>query len=517
MAQGLKTDTLNKRIRDDFAGGCNYFLGVRQIKDNESPNAINCDFKGRSGVGNREGYTEVGSVADSREAIYGMAYFRTSSVRQAIKFASNGTNVALYHYSGSSWTAVTTSTFTDTTNVDSCQAGNKLYTGNGTDVMRDWSGSAWADTTNGTKGYYPTYYDKRLWIVDETNLDTLNFSGQYATSSSKLGDFVDATAGTVTFEPGSGAVIKGLISFKDKLYVFLDNAIYRLSPASSANTFTVVLVTRSVGCVSHRSITQVSEDVYFAGDDGVYSLGEVANYVEVRATNLSARMQTIFDNLSGANKSKLVGEYFNFKYHLFYSLYGTNNDSCIAYDTRYKGWQDWRNMAANDTTIYVDSSDVRHFLFGTPTTGEVFEMYEGTDDNGANITSTWYSKSFDENYPDTTKLYIHTTPLFTQLSGSLTFSVIFDDTEVSATATITQQTPQGGYGRGTYGRYAYGAAENAITVTQTVNKPQRLKAKGKYFAIQYKVTSTSSWQLNNITQTMIPFDHYKFNALYKLN
>jgi len=512
----LRQKKLNKLIRDDFSGGCNYFLGVRQIADNESPNATNCDFKGRSGVGNRSGYTEIGTVAGGRTAIYGMNYFRTSAVRQAIKFASDGSDIELYYSTGGAWTEVNTDTFTDSVNMDTVQAGSKLYTANGADVMKDWSGAVWATTANGTKGYFPEYYDKRLWVVDETNADTVNFSGQYAAAGSLLGDFADASAGTVTFEPGSGAVVKGMKSFKNKLYVFLDRAIYRLSPASAANTFTVELVTRSVGCVSHRSIVQVGEDLFFAAYDGVHSLGEVANYTEVRTTNLSARMQKVFDNLSGANKAKLAAGYYNFKYHLFYSQYGTANDSCIVYDTRYKGWQDWTNIAGNDSSVYIDSNDDRHFYFGNPSNGEVYKMYSGDTDNGGVITSNWYSKSYDDKYPDTVKLYFDTTATFYALSGTVNFYVIFNDNEISGTSSITEPVPQGGYGSSSYGRQSYGDADNTLTVNSVINEPQRLRAKGKKFAIQYRVSSTGQWQLNNITQTLKPFSHYKFPSENKL-
>ena len=237
----------------------------------------------------------------------------------------------------------------------------------------------------------------------------------------------------------------------------------------------------------------------------------------MRTINKSLRVQEVFDNLSGVNKSRLVGKYFNFKYHLFYSLFGSNNDSCLVYDVRYNGWKDWRLVAANDATRYTDSNGAVHFYFGEPTTGEVHELYEGTTDDGTSITSTCLSKSYDYDLPDTTKLFMDSTFIFGALTGSVTVSVIFNDSEVTTTKAITQTVPQGGFGRDAFGRSAFGAAVNTVTVTQVVGQPQRMKTLKKKFAIQYKVTSAGSWRLDKITQTFIPFTHYLFPGANKLN
>jgi hypothetical protein len=528
--------------RQRFDGGVNYTFGSRQIADNESPDAVNCDFKGKTGVGNRMGYTQLGEPSTYDEG-KGLAQFHTSSIDQAIKFVSNGTNCILSYSTGGAWTDVTGTTFTSK-NIDTCQGASKLFTGNGTEVMRHWNGSAWADTTNGTKGYYPTYFNSRVWVKDEENEDMLNFSGQYGASDNgesggattdKLGDFTDASAGWIRFKPGSGAKINGLVTFKNALYVLLSDSIYTVAPATEANTFTVTLLTNSVGCVSHRSIKQVEEDIYFAGDDGVYSLGDVANYTTVRTTNKSGKVQRIFDGLSATQKAALVGAYFNFKYYLFYQRGSATNDACLVYDIRYKAWQDWRNISANDAKV-ITLANARRLFFIEPLTAEVQELGVGTTDDGAPINSYWTSKSFDEEIPDVMKFYFDTSFLFGTLSGSVTASVIFNDTEVAVTKALSQNKPMGGFGRnvvgdgfpgaGTFAGVAgalvttqggLGFTENTVTVVQAYNFPQRLKAKGKKYAIQYKVSSTNFWRLDSISQYVSAFDHFKILPSLKLN
>ena len=529
----LREGQLNKRVRQDFGGGVNNYLGPRQVKDNESPEALDCDFKGKSGVGNREGYTQVGTVADSRTEIWGISEYHTSSLNQLVKFASNGSNVALYYSTNGTgtWTAVTGTTFTDNTNMDVVQAistttspyvggDGTLFSFNGTDTMVKYNGSSWASHTGAATLLYGALYDNRLWGVDPTYKDTLKFSTKTPDATKPFDFTANGTSsdkGTVTFRPGSGENIVGIKSFKNYLYVFLQNAIFRLSPASSANTFTVELVTSAVGCVSHRSITQVEEDLLFAGNDGIYSLGEVANYTSIRTTNKSLRVQGIFDAFTGADKQKLVGGYHNFKYHLFYPEFGGENTTCAVYDVRYKGWQIWTNIAAQAVVVHENTNGVSGLYFGEPSTGKVHKMYGATTDDGTAISSSWKSASFDEANPDVLKLFMHSTFVFGDLGGSVTVKVIFDDSETSATQAITQQKPQGGFGRDRFGRMSFGDATNTITVTRYINQPLRLKAKGKKFAVQYQITSTGQWRLDGITQTMIVFGHYKFPASLKLN
>jgi len=531
--------------RQRFDGGINYTFGSRQIGDNESPDAVNCDFKGKTGVGNRMGYTQLGSASAYNQG-KGLSQFHTASIDQAIKFVSNGTNVVLSYSTGGAWTDVTGTTFTSK-NIDTCQGASKLYTGNGTEVMREWNGTAWADTTDGTKGYYPTYFNSRVWIKDETYEDMLNFSGQYGgtdnaevnsgattpVTADNLGKFTAASAGWVQFKAGSGAKINGIVTFKNALYILLSDSIYRVSPAPTADTFTVELITNSIGCVSHRSIRQVEEDIYFAGDDGVYSLGDVANYTAVRTTNKSGKVQRIFDNLSATQKQALCGCYFNFKYYLFYQLGSNNNDACLVYDIRYKAWQDWRNMSAIDSKV-ITLANQRRMFFIEPTTAKVQEMGVGVTDDGVSINSYWTSKSFDEKIPDVMKFYFDTSFLFGVLNGTVDISVIFDDYEIAATTTLSQSKPMGGFGRNVVGdgfigalaitgaspvRYqgGLGFALNTVTVTQSYNYPQRLKAKGKKYAIQYKVSSSNFWRLDSISQYLSAFDHFKILASLKLN
>lgn len=513
------------RYRADFSGGVNLYLGARQIKDSESPNSTDCDFIGATGVGSRQGYAHQGTVISGRTTGLGLGEFHITGTDQTVRFASNGSNTTLAYYNGSSWTEPSGSLTSATANVDTVEAGissssTGLFTFNGVDSMYKWDGTSFAAYSVGKVLLYGAYFDLRLWGVDPANPDTLVFSTKNGDSTKPLDFTATGTSsdkGTVTINPGSGIPIRGIKVFKNSLYVFLQNSVYQISTTSTINIFSVTLVTNSIGCVSHRSIAVIENDIFFASDNGVYTLGEVGTFVSVRATNRSLPIQKVFDSLTGAVKAKLVGRYANYKYHLFYSLFGANNDSCMVYDIRYQGWQDWRNIAANDAILFRDSTNTLNFYFLEPTTGKVQQLYSGTTNDGSVINSVWYSKSFDEQMPDTQKLFFDSTFIFGLLNGTVEVAVIFNDTEITVPSQITQSNPQGGYGRDAYGRKPYGDETNVVTVVQTINQPQRLKAKGQKFAIQYRVTSTGSWRLDTVSQWLQTFNHYKFPSANKLN
>jgi hypothetical protein len=257
----------------------------------------------------------------------------------------------------------------------------------------------------------------------------------------------------------------------------------------------------------------------FAADDGVYSLGEVANYVSVRTTNKSAKIQGVFDNLTAARKADLVGAYYDFKYHLFYSENGTTNDRAIVYDVRYDGWLSWSNVPCSASIVYRDSNDATHMYFGNPTNSEVYEMYNGITDNGAIISSYWKSKSYDDKLPDVLKVYFEHTFVLGLINGTLDLTVIFDDNEVAASESISQVRPLGGFGAATFGRQPFGVYTNTITTINNIRGvPLRMSASDKKFAVQYKISgSGTDWRLDNITTTYKQLGHYAFPSQYRIN
>ena len=174
-------------------------------------------------------------------------------------------------------------------------------------------------------------------------------------------------------------------------------------------------------------------------------------------------------------------------------------------------------MPASDAVLYLDSTNNLKAYFGHPTNSEVYKMYTGSDDNGTAIQSTWFSKSFDEELPDIQKVYFDHTFVFGAIDGTITITVRFNDTETAGTKTLSQVTPQGGFGRDAIGIKVFGGGTNTITdITQYRGVPVRMRVSKKKFAVQYKITSSGTWRLDNITTSYKPLSHYSFPSMYKI-
>jgi hypothetical protein len=76
-----------------------------------------------------------------------------------------------------------------------------------------------------------------------------------------------------------------------------------VSPLDSSGLPVVKQVSASVGCVSHRSIDNVDDAVFFLSRQGYYTLGYQANYTQAvpRTNELSITIHPIIDTITAAN------------------------------------------------------------------------------------------------------------------------------------------------------------------------------------------------------------------------
>lgn len=84
--------------------------------------------------------------------------------------------------------------------------------------------------------------------------------------------------------------ITGIISFQDRLYVFMKRAIYEIT-GDDADTFFVRPITREVGCVSHATIKAIGNDVLFASDRGIMKLSSSDKAIETETAFVSRPIQ----------------------------------------------------------------------------------------------------------------------------------------------------------------------------------------------------------------------------------
>ena len=110
------------------------------------------------------------------------------------------------------------------------------------------------------------------------------------------------------FATGSGAgsfkvddTITGLKVFREDLFVFCEDRIFKLSGTSSSN-FAVVPVTRNIGCVNGQTIQEFAGDLIFLAPDGLRTVAGTARFGDVELGTISSPVQSVF-NTNIANSS----------------------------------------------------------------------------------------------------------------------------------------------------------------------------------------------------------------------
>jgi len=110
------------------------------------------------------------------------------------------------------------------------------------------------------------------------------------------------------FATGSGAgsfkvddTITGLKVFREDLFIFCEDRIFKLTGTSSSN-FAVAPVTRNIGCVNGQTIQEFAGDLIFLAPDGLRTVAGTARIGDVELGTISTPVQSVFnDNIANAS------------------------------------------------------------------------------------------------------------------------------------------------------------------------------------------------------------------------
>lgn len=110
------------------------------------------------------------------------------------------------------------------------------------------------------------------------------------------------------FASGSGAgsivvdsPITGLVSFRETLYIFSEERIYKLT-GDSSSSFTVTPVTRSIGCRNGWTIKEFAGDIIFLGPDGLRTVAGTEKIDDVELGTISKPVQELFEGLTDVDE-----------------------------------------------------------------------------------------------------------------------------------------------------------------------------------------------------------------------
>lgn len=264
--------------QDDFTGGLNLRADQFQLAPNESPRMLNVEIDPRGGVFSRGAMRSVCAAVTGNWNPERLFAFNGPTPYAMLTTGYEGaTNGKVYYSTGSTFTALTPNV-SDVNGASFAPWGSTLYcvtghstqsfswTGPGTETLINASGPTWQNSYTSPSGtaYFPkarnTITHAGKVFVANTYEDGVAYPNRIrwshpnnATNWAET-DRIDINDG--------GTEITGMTSFAGHLVIFKKNAVFALFGYDS-DTFQVVEISRSVGCVSSHSFVSTERGVYF--------------------------------------------------------------------------------------------------------------------------------------------------------------------------------------------------------------------------------------------------------------
>jgi len=304
------------------------------------------------------------------------------------------------------------------------------------------------------------------------------------------------------FSSGSGAgsfkvddTVVGLKVFRDSLFVFCENRIFKLTGSSSSN-FVVTPVTRDIGCINGKTIQEFAGDLIFLGPDGLRTVAGTARIGDVELGTISSNVQSLFDeNISNATAFDSVVIPEKTQYRLFFSKDAgseslTEGIICVlkggaggqqSYEySRIKGIK----PACTDT--FITAGDVLALHGGFD--GYVYRQEEGSTFDGSAINGKYRSPDLTFDDPGIRKhmqkVIVNYKPDST-INANLFVRYDYESAESARPASypLNSEDIAGIYGISTYGNPTYGGPSQPLL---------RQSVEGSGFAVALRVNDNGS-------------------------
>ena len=317
---------------------------------------------------------------------------------------------------------------------------------------------------------------------------TLLFSGPYTE------DDFDTGAGSIIM----GDVITGMKVFRNELFIFCENSIYKITGTSSSD-FAKAEVAKGIGTLSHHSIQEIGGDIIFLAADGIRTIAGTARIGDVELGTVSKQVQDRINDIGYDNVTSLViGN--KSQYRLFYPATAgleSIQKGLIAVIKQNPNTQQMGFEYADIKGLKVSCCD-SNLISNTETTiNGGYDGYIYKQDDGNVWTQASTTKNMDATFrsPDITmgdpgirknmqRVNLNWKPEG-EVEANLYVRYNYDDVNTPQPDVISLTTDGSGalYGIGKFGTAGYGQGDLPIT---------RQSVEGSGFAIAIKLTDTSN-------------------------
>ena len=187
--------------------------------------------------------------------------------------------------------------------------------------------------------------------------------------------------------------IVGLKVFRQDLFIFCENRIFKLS-GSSVSDFSVTPVTRDIGCVNGQTIQEFAGDLIFLAPDGLRTVAGTARIGDVELGTISTVVQPLFnDNIATATNFTSVVIPNKTQYRVFFSKTAvpeiiTQGAICSLRGQQFE-FAKLKGIKPSSTSTFVDTSGTTIIHGGFD--GFVYEQESGNDFDGTSIDGKYRS------------------------------------------------------------------------------------------------------------------------------
>ena len=471
--------------------------------------------------------SELSQGIDSTTAMTGAG---TLNLDSTDGFSSSGTvqiNSEIFTYTGK--TALTLTGVTRATSSTTAAAHSVDDVVSETWTVRD------TGRTNAARYNFERYNfdgNEKIIVVDQTNaptifntsLSTTDVSNSAVAGAKHVAAFknhmfysgMSATPQEIVFsEPfdedgftasdGAGSIkvddtIVGLKAFRDDLFIFCENRIFKLG-GSSLSDFAVVPVTRNIGCVNGFTILEFAGDLVFLGPDGLRTVAGTARIGDVELGTISTNVQQLFrDNLTNAEAFVSLVIPDKTQYRIFFSKEGQAQTSSLGAICVMKGqafeFSTMKGIRPACADTVVEAGDVIAIHGGFD--GYVYRQERGNTFDGALINAKYRSPDLSMGDPGVRKhmqrVNINYAPEST-LDADLFVRYDYESSQSTRPAAypLDSTNVAGTYGSSTYGNAVYGGPSQPIVrkavegsgfaVGDTATAPYTLKG----FQLEFQV------------------------------
>lgn len=520
-----KARPISRLVKMNPSKGINNLGSPALIDDREFSDSLNIEYDEGGVARKRDGYT---SAITGLTAPKGLGLLVTETVRH-LATVDNGTFA--YSTAGGAFTPVATVAFTAASETVFTQARDKLYVWNGTEGGSTWDGTTLARPGTMPKAKFAIFFaDKhiaagvagqpsRLYISQTDDASAFTRAASILHNSTEVPGatvFSGTTANFIDVRKNDGDKITGIARYQDLVVVFKEKSIYQLT-FDDTGLPVIDLITGSTGCVSHKSIDNVENDLYFLSREGVRVFGNEADYfTNLRTSIISGKIQTTVDSINPSYFAKANAHYFDNKYFLSIPTTTSAIMRTLVYDRRFKAWSIWDNYNANAYIEYIDSTNDSFLYFLEDGGTKVHKRTPGTyNDNGVAISAYLVSKAFDMGNPDITKYFLDIGLVFRRLAGIVTVSVYEDGGTTFGSTQLTQGSNDG-MGLLELGRQMLGGGTGDTSESSTfADNPIRVKVGVNSKVIKFKIANdriNESFVFLGYIIGFYPYSHFLFDS-----